>query len=352
MKTLILGSNGYIGNALIHHLDGDVLGVDNGSREELVNEIGSRSLTDVKRHSKTKELSVCNYDDLHRCISDFKPDTIVHLAQQPSAGYSMIGQREAVATQTKNTETTMNLLYAVKDIDPNIHIVKLGTAGEYPDWLYKDIVVPESPRITVKIGGKDWEIPTPRYAGSWYHFSKLFDSYNIDYACRIWGLNVTDINQGVVYGHIDGTRFDYDEYFGTVVNRFITQALIGKPLTVYGTGGQTRGFINLQNSIEAIELVIKNPVKGNRIIHQLTETLNIKEIAEMVSEITGCGINNIKNPRFEMESNDFEFEAKILKDLGLKQIKMRDSLPGIIKSISRYKDRINKRVIMPKTKWV
>jgi UDP-sulfoquinovose synthase len=341
MKTiLVLGSNGFIGCALMRFLGEkgyDVYGIDNNSRERNVDSVGAKSVTPVKKHPNTTVHDIAkDYVKTKALIGDIKPDVIVHLAEQPSAPFSMIDGNHAAETQRNNIVGTMNVLWAIKEINPGIQLIKLGTAGQYPDWLYNKRVVPETPRI--KVGG--WEIPTPRYAGSFYHFSKLFDAYNIDYACRIWGLNCTELNQGVIYGHKEGTRLDVDEYFGTVVHRFCAQAVVGEPLTVYGGGGQNRGFIALQNALEAIELVIKNPAKGYRIIHQLTEVWKVRDIAALVRSLTGCAIENIDNPRVEMQKHSLTFEAKTLKRLGLKPISMLEVLPGLIETLGRYKDRI------------
>lgn len=353
MRVLILGSEGYIGRALKTFLKEKghiVSGVDNGLRESMVKSIGSKSLVPVFWNGSTV-MDIEEYPALCDLIRTFKPQAIVHLAEIASAPYSMKDVGTVVHTQHNNVCGTLKVLWAIKEINPKIHLIKLGTAGEYPDWLYKNITVPEGARIKVKYQGKNWEIPTPRYAGSFYHFSKLFDSFNIDYACRIWGLNVTDINQGVVYGHRDGTRLDYDEYFGTVVNRFCVQAIAGMPLTVYGTGDQMRSFINLQNSIEAIELIMLNPAKGYRIIHQLTETHTINQIADMVWKYTNCKIKRIKNPRAEMAKNKFKFEAKKLRTLGLKTKPMFNEIGFLLAKIYKYRRYIRKGVIEPKILW-
>ncbi len=356
-KILILGGNGYIGKTLHNYLEEKeypVLSIDNGMREALVEEIGGSSLTPNRKYPKHKFGDITFYSDLEKYIKEFKPDTIVHLAEQPSAPYSMRGREECNATMQNNLIGTMNLIWAVKTINPKIHIIKLGTAGEYPDWLYPEMEIPEGSRVKVQYKGKDWEIPTPRYAGSWYHFSKFHDSFNLDYANRIWGLKITDINQGPVYGVLnENCRFDYDEHFGTVVNRFAVQAVIGHPLTVYGEGEQTRGYIHIKNSMESIELMIENEPKNNefRVIHQVTETKTINEIAEMFAKETGVKIKNIPNPRAENGKNKFEFEAKALQDLGLKTIPMEQEIKNIIKVVEKYKSNINKDVILPKTNW-
>jgi len=353
-RVLILGSAGYIGRALmefLRHKGHIVSGIDNRQREFMVNYVGSDSLVPLKDNDSYFLDLVKDSDKFYKLIKKFKPDTIVHLAQQPSAAFSMKSRSEATETQTNNIESTMNVLWAIKEINPKIHLIKLGTAGEYPDWLYKNIEVPEGARIMVKYQGKNWRIPTPRYAGSFYHFSKLFDSFNIDYACRIWGLNATDINQGIVYGNRHNTRLDYDEYFGTVVNRFCVQAMCGIPLTIYGTGNQMRSFINLQNSIEAIELIMKNPAKGYRVIQQLTETYTVKQIAKMIQKYTGCKIQYIKNPRAELSRNRFKFKAHELKTLGLKTKPMEEEILRLLNLTKQYQFRVKKDAILPKTLW-
>lgn len=348
-KILILGSSGYIGNALMQYLDGkyDIKGVDNNSREFLVNNIGSESLTPVIRHPKTIELDIRNYDDIEEVIRDFRPSTIVHLAEQPSAPWSMKDVSSACNTQTNNIVGTLNVMWAIKKLNPNIHLIKLGTAGEYPDWLYNNVKIPESDKIVVRYDDTNWTIPTPRSAGSFYHFSKLFDSLNLEYGSRIWGLNITDINQAPVWGYINGTRFDYDFWFGTIINRFAVQKAIGMPLTIYGTGDQQRGFIHIQNALEAIELVISHPPDGFRIIHQLTEVKTINEIADLI----GGDKQYIKNPRVEMPTNRFNFEMKILKDWGLKPIYMKDKIGELLETVEKYKNSVRTDVIMGDTKW-
>jgi nucleoside-diphosphate-sugar epimerase len=351
-KVIILGADGYIGVALFNYLQSKnflVFGIDDGTRERAVVSIGSSSLTNNKKVSSFRFDVSTKYKELKDIIEGFKPDTVVNLAQQPSAPFSMIDAEHANNTQKNNINGAMNLLWVIKEVDPKIQIIQLGTAGEYPDWLYKDMEVPESSRIKVNYKNKEWEIPTPRYAGSWYHFSKLYASYNADYACKIWGLRVTDVNQGVVYGHMEGTRFDYDQYFGTVVNRFITQKVAGIPLTIYGTGDQMRSFINIKNSVQAIELMIDNPADEGeyRIVQQLTETYTVNDIAKMI----GGPAERMENPRVEMEKNEFKFEAKKLKTLGLKTITMKEELPNMLDIIKEASWKIKEKVIQPETKW-
>lgn len=356
-RILILGSDGYIGVALYRYLTSKgykVFGIDNNIRERNVINIGGASLTRNDKVSDFKFDISTEYKAIKELIATIHPGTIINLAQQPSAPFSMVDAINAVETQRNNICGNLNVLWAVKEVDPSIHIIQLGTAGEYPDWLYDGIDVPEGSRIEVQFQGKPWTIPTPRYAGSWYHFSKLHSSYNADYAARIWGLRITDINQGIVYGHVANTRFDYDEYFGTVVNRFVTQAVAGIPLTIYGDkGGQTRSFINIRNVIQAIELLLENPAdQGDyRIIQQLTETHTVKDVAGKIQKLTGCEIQYITNPRAERNENEFKFQASKLKTLGLKTIGLDEELPLLLDLVKENKDNIIKEVIMPTTKW-
>lgn len=354
-KVFITGSNGYIGNPLMKFLEKkgyEVAGIDNSFREDTV-----KSLTPIKKHEKSWQGDVLEYSLLKAQITDIKPDVIIHLAEIPSAPFSMRNQDTAYLTQKNNILGTLNVLWAIKEIDPKIHLIKLGTAGEYPDWLYpKEIEIPESPRMRIEGQREgwdieDWEIPVPRYGGSWYHMSKLHDSNNCDYASRIWELDITDINQAPVYGYIKGTRFDYDSEWGTVVNRFVAQSLKNYPLTVYGTGEQQRGYIHLKNALKAIELVIQNRPKGYDIVHQLTETKTINEIASMVDKHRGCGVKHIDNPRAEAPQNEFNFEMKKLKDWGLKPITMKESLGELIEQIAPYRRDIDKKFFLPKAKW-
>ncbi len=356
-RILILGANGYIGCALYFYLkdkDYEVLGVDNSLRENNIRALGGESLIASRAPAALKFDISIDYNELKEVVQSYRPGTIINLAQQPSAPFSMIDAQHATDTQRNNVNGAMNVLWAVKEIDPNIHIIQLGTAGEYPDWLYEGVEVPEGSRIKVDYQGKEWEIPTPRYAGSWYHFSKLYSSFNADYACRIWKLRISDVNQGIVYGGTGDTRFDYDEHFGTVVNRFITQAVLGMPLTIYGRGLQERSFINLKNSLQAIELMLKKPPSEGeyRIVQQLTEVYKIIEIANMVYDLTGAKVQYLESPRAEMYENKFKFEAKKLKDLGLKTIAMHTELPKMMNLIKGKKDKIKKELIMPKTKWI
>ena len=250
----------------------------------------------------------------------------MHFAEQRSAPYSMIDRSHAVYTQVNNVVGNLNLLFAIAEIDPTIHLVKLGTMGEYG-----------TPNIDIEEGfieithrGRTDTLPFPKQPGSFYHLSKVHDSHNIMFACRIWGLRSTDLNQGVVYGqetdetllHPDlATRFDYDGVFGTVLNRFCVQAVAGHPLTVYGAGGQTRGMLNIRDTLACVELAVNNPAgEGEyRVFNQFTESFSVRELAEKVADAFAgtVEIENIPNPRVEKEEHYYRAAHTKLLDLGL-----------------------------------
>ncbi|MEX0595348.1 MAG: NAD-dependent epimerase/dehydratase family protein, partial [Candidatus Paceibacterota bacterium] len=213
--------------------------------------------------------------------------------------------------------------------------------------------IPEGSRVNVDYKGKNWEIPLPRYGGSYYHLAKSHASLNADYANRIWGLKITDICQGIVYGHYDGSSFYYDSIWGTVFNRFITQAVAGIPLTIYGKGGQMRSFININNSIQAIKLLIDNPPeeKEFRIIHQITELYKVEEVARMVQDVTKCDVQYIDNPRAEQDYNEFKFNNNKLKTLGLETIKMDSVIQKTFDVIRDNKDKIDVSKLLPNISW-
>lgn len=356
MRVLILGAAGYIGAALTAYLRRhrelyEVFGCDNFWRAEK-----AVSMVPTEPPSAVDYLDVTGYDELEGYIRWCSPDAVVHLAEQPSAPYSMKGPEEASFTLSNNTVSTMNVLWAIHKVDKDIRLLKLGTAGEYVDWLYPSYIrIPEQPRIMVEYMGEDWLIPTPRFFGSTYHASKLFDSYLCDYYARVWGLHIIDINQAPVYGWVPGTRFDYDECFGTVVNRFIAQALSGSPITIYGTGQQVRGFIYLPDALEAIRLLLLNQFRWGdyrcKVVHQLTETRTIESIASMVARLTGGEVIRLPNPRAEMQQNSFNFEARKLGELGLKPTYMEEALPGIVEQLCPYAGNVDPSLFNPTIEW-
>jgi len=292
MKVLILGMDGYIGWALAQHqlvIGNEVCGVDNFSRRKHVDEVGSWSALPILPMEKRIENLKKEFGDkvkfykgdltdpqfTNDIVKNFQPEGVVHLAEQPSAPFSMIDQQHTTYTQSNNVIGTLNVIYAIKNFVPKAHLVKLGTMGEYGYDHGLDIT---EGFMEVEFRGKKATIPFPRLAGSWYHWSKVHDSNNIMFACKLWGLRSTDVMQGVVYGtrtheitnKENFTRFDFDEVFGTAINRFCAQAVIGHPLTVYGKGGQTRGFLALVDSIQCISILLKNPADEGqyRVVNQ------------------------------------------------------------------------------------
>src|SRR5437588_4231758 len=304
MRILVMGGDGYLGWPTVLHFCArghEVAMVDNFARRRWHLERSTESLTPIaslgERIRAWREISgreiVAHIGDaqdaefLDAVIAGFLPEAVVHYAEQPSAPYSMLSVRHAVETQTNNVVGTLNLLFALREHVPACHLVKLGTMGEYGT---PDIDIEEG-YIEIEHKGRRDLLPFPKMPSSLYHLSKVHDSHNIHFACRTWGLTATDLNQGVGYG-LDteettlgrrrATRFDYDELFGTALNRFCVQAVIGHPLTVYGSGTQTRAFLNLRDTLQCVELAIDNPAAPGefRVFNQFTEQLSVRELAE------------------------------------------------------------------------
>jgi UDP-sulfoquinovose synthase len=378
VRILVLGADGYLGWPTALHLSAaghDVGVADNLVRRRYDEELGVDSLVPiasfddrVRMWTKLSGRRLSQYlGDLtdatfvHQMVSDFGPDTIVHFAEQRSAPYSMIDQEHAVYTQSNNVVGTMNVLYAIGDIDRDIHLVKLGTMGEYGT---PNIDIEEG-WLTITHKGRTDTMLYPKRPGSFYHLSKVHDSHNIEFACRIWGLRATDLNQGVVYGqqteqtaaHPDlATRFDYDHVFGTVLNRMVIQAVLGHPLTVYGTGGQTRGLINLVDTVECVRLSAESPADPGefRVFNQFTEQMSVRQIAEAVADAYpgDCVIENVDNPRVESESHYYRAAHTRLLDLGLVPHLLNETLIGSMFAIAdRYRSRVNLDVIRPTVRW-
>lgn len=377
IRVLILGMDGYLGWCLYRFLQEKgvgVTGIDNFSRRTNVHMVGSNSLFPLGGRAEiiNMDISKASIDPI---IEEFRPTAIVHLAEQPSAPYSMRSESEAVYTQKNNVCGTMRVIWSLRK-HPHIHLIKLGTMGEYGDWIYDRVPIPESSRIKVgwyeghlseTLNISDYripvlEIPTPRWAGSFYHWSKVFDSFNLEFACRLWNLQITDLNQGVVYGtRLDcmskpETRFDYDSYFGTAINRMVVQAVLNVPLTVYGVGGQTRGFININDSIEAMWLMINSPPSPGefRVINQLTSVERIIDLARKISDLKGghLPISHIPNPRVEQEEHFYAPRYSKLKEMGLTEPrKIDDELPKMMEDVEKFKLNIRREVILPETNW-
>jgi len=351
---------------------------DNMLRRRMHLERGTNSLTPIKslqqriatwRRESGREIrafvgDLCDPAFATHVVEATRPDAIIHYGEQPSAPYSMIDREHAVFSQRNNVEGNLNILFAMKELAPDCHLVKLGTMGEYGT---PNIDIEEG-YIEIEHNGRKDTLPFPKLPGSFYHLSKVHDSHNIHFACRIWGFRATDLNQGVVYGietdqtklHPDlMTRFDYDELFGTVLNRFCLQAVIGHPLTVYGKGGQTRGFLNIRDTLRCVELACENPAaRGEmRVYNQFTETFTVAELAQTVqsalSEVGGhVEIKPIPDPRVEAEEHYYNPKAEKLLALGLEPHRLSDELvKSIFRIIEQHKDRIIESAILPATKW-
>ena len=382
MRVLILGGDGYLGwpTALRFSSRGhEVAVVDNFIRRRWVGSVGSDSLTPIRpleeRIGAWREVSggseirsfvgsVEEGDFLDRVVDEVKPDVVVHYGQQASAPYSMASREQAAETQYGNVIGNLNLLFAIRDHVPECHLVKLGTMGEYGQ---PNIDIEEG-YIEIEHKGRRDTLPYPKLPASLYHCSKVHDSTNIHFACRTWGLRATDLNQGVVYGieteETAGderliTRFDYDEVFGTVLNRFCLQAVIGHPLTVYGTGGQTRGFLNIRDTLQCVELAALNPAEAGefRVFNQFTEQFSVLELAQLVKhagEHLGYSveIQHYDNPRVEKEEHYYNAIHTKLLDLGLRPTLLREELiESMIHVLERYKDRAILAPIDPHTRW-
>jgi UDP-sulfoquinovose synthase len=307
---------------------------------------------------------VNDYDFLSGVIESFEPDAVVHFAEQRSAPYSMIDRKHAVFTQVNNVVGTLNLLFALQELRPNCHLVKLGTMGEYGT---PNIDIEEG-YIRIEHNGRSDVLPYPKQPGSFYHLSKVHDSHNMMFACKIWGLRATDLNQGVVYGTVTDevvldealiNRFDYDDVFGTVLNRFCIQAAAGHPLTVYGKGGQTRGFLDIRDTVRCIEIACLNPANPGecRVFNQFTEQFSVLELAEMVQAAAwklGMRVNieHLEGPRVESEEHYYNAKHSKLIDLGLQPHYLSDSLLDSLMNIAiRYQDRIDTSLFMPQVQW-
>ncbi|MEK7659990.1 MAG: NAD-dependent epimerase/dehydratase family protein [Patescibacteria group bacterium] len=298
-------------------------------------------------------------------VREFLPDAIIHYAEQPSAPYSMMSRSRATRTQADNIVGTLNILFAMRDIVPDAHLVKLGTMGEYGT---PNIDIEEG-WIEIEHRGRKDRMLYPKRPGSFYHASKVADSVNIEFACRSWGLRATDLNQGVVYGiHTpetllaDGfvTSFHYDGVFGTALNRFIVQAVSGVPLTVYGRGGQTRGYLNILDTLQCVELAVTHPAeKGEfRVFNQFTEQYSVNELARRVQYVANSefGIDatmaSIGNPRVESEEHYYNAKNSSLISLGLHPHLLTDEvIAEMMGSVIAAKRNIEPEVIMPTVKW-
>jgi UDP-sulfoquinovose synthase len=381
MRVLVIGGDGYCGWATALHLSNrgyEVAILDSYVRRLWDLQLGVSTLTPIAQleqrvdcwkglTGKDIPIFVCdvtNYEALISCMRRFPPEAIVHFGEQRSAPYSMISREHAVMTQVNNVVGTLNILYAIKEEFPDCHLVKLGTMGEYGT---PNIDIEEG-YITIEHNGRKDTLPYPKQPGSMYHLSKVHDSHNIHFACRVWGLRATDLNQGVVYGVLTEetgmdevliNRLDYDGVFGTALNRFCIQAAVGHPLTVYGKGGQTRGFLDIRDTVRCVELAIAHPAEPGqfRVMNQFTEQFSVEQLALLVQKAGATmglkvEINHLENPRVELEEHYYNAKNTKLLDLGLQPHYLSDSLlDSLLNFALKYKDRVDVRQILPKVKW-
>jgi UDP-sulfoquinovose synthase len=378
VRILVLGGDGYLGWPTALHLSRrghDVTVVDNFCRRGYDHEMGVDSLVPVAQLSarirRWEEVSGLTIESMVGDLTDHRfvlktleraaPDAVVHFAEQRSAPYSMIDRDHAVYTQVNNVVGTLNLLYAIAETDRQIHLVKLGTMGEYG-----------TPNIDIEEGfieithkGRSDVVPYPKQPGSFYHLSKVHDSHNILFACRIWGLRATDLNQGVVYGQetdettMDdalATRFDYDAVFGTVLNRFCVQAVVGHPLTVYGEGGQTRGMLDIRDTLACVELALTHPPQPGeyRVFNQFTESFSVRQMAEMVADAYpgAVRIEHVEDPRVEKQKHYYRAAHTKLLDLGLVPHLLGPStIRSLLAVVDRHRRRVQLDAIAPTVEW-
>ncbi|MGH4014094.1 MAG: NAD-dependent epimerase/dehydratase family protein [Pseudonocardiaceae bacterium] len=378
MRILVLGGDGYLGWPTALHLSDrghDVAVLDNFARRCYDNEMGVCSLVPIEPlHHRVQAWREVSGKLLELFIGDlrdgeftcdvvrrFRPDAIVHYAEQRAAPYSMIDRKHAVYTQYNNVIGNLNVMFAIAEVDRDIHLVKLGTMGEYGT---PNIDIEEG-WLEVEHNGRKDRMLFPKKPGSFYHLSKVHDSHNIEFACRIWGLRATDLNQGVVYGQQTeqttgdprlATRFDYDAIFGTVLNRFVIQAVLGHPLTVYGSGGQTRGIIDIRDTVECIRLACENPADAGefRVFNQMTESMSVADIAKTVSASYpgSVEIEYLDNPRVELDEHYYNVVHTGLVELGLQPHLLSETLIESLFGIAeRHIARVDLAATRPTVNW-
>jgi len=383
MRVFVAGVDGYLGWTLAQYLaarNHEVAGCDLFLRRQWVEEMDAQSATPIgsleerlaafKENFGTelvfREGDLMDYDFVLEFFKVFQPEAIVHLGEMPSAPYSMIDAHHCNFTQTNNIVGTLNILWAMKEICPRAHLVKLGTMGEYGT---PNIDIPEG-FFTIEYRGRTDTLPFPRQAGSWYHQTKVHDSHNVNFACKIWGLRSTDIMQGVVFGtRIDEmgdderlvTRFDFDQCFGTVLNRYCAEAIIGHPLSPFGAGQQRRGFLPLRDSMQCLTIAINNPPKEGeyRVFNQFEEVYSVTELAQKVIRVghelgLDVAMANIENPRKEAEEHYYHPDHRHLLDLGYQPTHdVEQELRIMLKDLTKYRSRIEERKddLIPDIRW-
>lgn len=381
MKILILGADGYLGWAASMHFSQrghEVLGVDNYLRRQKCQEYDCESLFQNPNLYRRAEIwnsltgneihirigDITDYTFLQSIFCEFQPDVLIHFAEQPSAPFSMIGHKEATLTLQNNLLGTLNVAYVVREMKPDCHIIKLGTMGEYG-----------TPNIDIEEGwleidhnGRKGKFLFPRQAGSLYHTTKIQDTDLLWFYVRTWGLKVTDLMQGPVYGisteesDLDDAllpNFNYDELFGTVLNRFIVQAIAQYPLTVYGSGSQVRGYINLIDTMQCVYLAAMNPAEEGelRIFNQFVETFSVNQLAEIVQRVGlsrghKVQLNHIDNPRIELEDHYYNPKHTGLSDLGLKTTPLSDNTVNkIYEKVEKYRGNVKSDTFFKGVKW-
>ena len=381
MRILILGADGYLGWPTAMHLTAkghDIVAVDNYLRRRLFQEVGVQPLVEMpkldERCTIWEEISGCKvsfvtgdlteWEFVEKVFTKFKPDAIVHYAEQPAAPYSMLNRVAATLTLRNNLLVTANVIFAAKEFCPDAHIVKLGTMGEYG-----------TPNIDIEEGwleiehkGRRHKFLYPRQASSLYHTTKIMDTDLLWFYVRTWNLKVTDLMQGPVYGIFTDESeteeqllpfFNYDEIFGTVLNRFVVQAVAGYPLTVFGKGGQTRGYLNIKDTLNCVRLSLESPADNGelRIFNQFTETFSVNELADKVKAAgdklnLGVNIQHVENPRIEAEAHYYNPRHTALLELGLKPHYLSEEvLIQMMEFAIKHKEKINHDNIYRKVKW-
>jgi UDP-sulfoquinovose synthase len=383
VRVFIAGVDGYLGWSLAVYLASmghEVSGVDTYFRRDWVAEMGSQSATPIRRMTERLEAfrehfgknlqfrreDLRDFNAILNCFKAFHPEAIVHLGEMPSAPYSMIDVEHCIFTHQNNLIGTLNILHAMRDVCPEAHLVKLGTMGEYGT---PNIDIPEG-FFEIEYRGRKDILPFPRQAGSWYHQTKVHDSNNVMFACKIWGLRSTDIMQGVVFGtRIDEmgfderllSRFDYDQCFGTAINRYCAQAVIGHPLTPFGKGHQRRGFLPLRDSMQCLTVALLNPPHAGeyRVFNQFEEVYDVTDLALKVQKVgqslgLKVQIRNIENPRRELEDHYYNPDHRHLLDLGYRPThNVEAEIHIMLQDLLKYRDRIEARMeaLMPDIRW-
>ena len=381
MRILILGGDGYLGWPTAMHfasLGNEVHVIDNYLRRNIAQETGSEAListpnlvdrADIYENKSKNKINVtigdcADFRILEGLVKSFKPEVVIHYAEQPSAPYSMMGFEEAQCTLNNNLSVTFNLIWAVLEHAPDCHIVKLGTMGEYG-----------TPNIDIEEGwleiehkGRKDKFLYPRAAGSLYHTTKVLDTDLLWFYVRIYGLKVTDLMQGPVYGIVTDQseldprlvpNFHYDDIFGTVLNRFLVQAISGVPLTIYGKGEQTRGYLNIKDTLQCVELAVRHPASHGElnIFNQFSELFSVKELANKVKRVGDVmnlevEVSHIENPRKEKEDHYYNVTNEGFDKLGFKPCLLTDDvIAGMLEKIGSNKELIDKRKILPRVSW-